>query len=179
MTRFFSKLFLILGIALFSTGLILLGLRYSPFRLSFNRVPHVLAQHESSDAAMRLIIPSIKVDLPIYEGLVQGRKWKTSTSGVSHLVTSPLPSSQGNSIIYGHNWSSLLGPLEKIKIGDSITIFLQSGKTAQYRVEYITIVTPQETQILNPTQDTRLTLYTCIGYLDRKRLVVTAIAQTE
>ena len=45
-------------------------------------------------------------------------------------------------------------------------------------IEYTQVVTPDQTHILAPSDDRRVTLYTCTGFLDRKRFVVTATLLT-
>ena len=44
----------------------------------------------------------------------------------------------------------------------------------EYMVNEILIVNPDQIDVINPTQDETLTLYTCSGYFDTQRLVVKA-----
>ena len=126
---------------------------------------------------IRLTIDSIGLDLPVLGAKILDGKWDITKEGVSYLVTTPLPGSQGNSVMYGHNWSNLLADLKKIKTGDVIEIKNSDGKSYNYVVHFISTVTADETHIYSNTADYRLTLYTCTGFLDSKRLVVTAILQ--
>ena len=95
-------------------------------------------------------------------------------SGLSYLSSSPIPGEWGNSILYGHNWPNLFGPLKKIQKGDPVEVELSSGQTRTFEVVMTDTVTPNQTHILSKTDDVRLTLYTCTGFLDRNRFVVTA-----
>jgi sortase A len=119
-------------------------------------------------------IPSLKISLPVYPATIEKGKWQDTKNGVSYLTSSSIPGSTGNSILYGHNWPSLLGNLTKIKPGDKIFVTLNEKGMQVYTVKYITVVTPDQTHILDTTSDSRLTLYTCTGFLDSKRFVVTA-----
>ena len=80
----------------------------------------------------------------------------------------------GNSILYGHNWNSLLGDLENAKPGYTVEIIYKNSVKRYFRISYIAIVNPNQIHVLNQTNDARLTIYTCTGFLDQKRLVVTA-----
>lgn len=76
--------------------------------------------------------------------------------------------------MYGHNWTSILGNLPKVKTGDVITVTMHDGKKKDFRIEYTAVVTPDQDYIIDNTNDVRLTLYTCTGFLDSKRFVVVA-----
>ncbi len=80
----------------------------------------------------------------------------------------------GNSVIYAHNWDKLFGKLKKVKINDDITINLANGKQVNYRVDQIHTVPADTINILKPTTNSYLTLFTCTGFLDKDRLVVVA-----
>lgn len=122
-----------------------------------------------------IAIPSLRISLPVYPSTIENGKWQDTKDGVSFLTSSTAPGVGGNSIFYGHNWPSLLGNLTKIKPGDKIFVTLSEKGMQVYTVKYITVVTPDQTHILDTTSDSRLTLYTCTGFLDSKRFVVTAV----
>lgn len=123
----------------------------------------------------KLIIPALKLELPISPADIRGTRWEASTTGVSHLATSPIPGEVGNSVLYGHNWPNLLGNLPKIKLGQRLGVIFQDGSEKEFTVILTQTVDPNQTGILSPTEDIRVTLYTCAGFLDRKRFVVTAV----
>jgi len=121
---------------------------------------------------VRLEIPENGIYLPIYQSYVNNGVWEYSEQGISYLKGSPLPGDYGNSILYGHNWPNLLGNLKKAKKGDVLKIHLSNNEIREFRVVDTYIVTPDQTHILSPTETPVVTLYTCTGFLDSKRLVV-------
>jgi LPXTG-site transpeptidase (sortase) family protein len=121
-----------------------------------------------------IIISSINVWLPIYPSVIENGQWQTSRKGVSYLLNGVRPGEKGNAIFYGHNWPNLLGSLNRVKPGDSIQIVNLDGQTKTFTVSTVQEVTPNDTSVLSQTTDKRLTIYTCTGFLDSKRLVVVA-----
>lgn len=127
---------------------------------------------------VEITLPTLKKTLPIFPEKVSKDTWQTSASGVSYLSTSPIPGEKGNSILYGHNWPNLLGGLSKMKPGDRISIAFTDGSVREFVVAYTTTVNPDQVEILKSSEDSRLTLYTCTGFLDSHRFVVTAKLKT-
>lgn len=127
--------------------------------------------------ATSLKISSLGIDLPVTEGEMKDNRWPTSTKNLIHVSTTKLPGSPGNSVIYGHNWESQLGDLDQIKVGDTIEVVLSDGSKKIFQVSQIAEVSPNQSDLLKDSIDTRLTLYTCSGFLDSKRLVVVAQLQ--
>lgn len=169
----FSKALIIFGFFILSFGGFLLFQHYAPHRLSFNNF-HPTPKVSKTQHRSRIMIPSLNIDLEIIPSKITNNTWQ-ATSGVSHLSSSPIPGEKGNSILYGHNWTNLLGNLTKIKPGDEINITFNNKGKKTFIVEYVSVVGPNDTQILANTNDNRITLYTCAGFLDSKRFVVTAI----
>jgi len=171
----------ILGNILLSAGVcftLYSGLMYfqsiSPRTVSFeNAFPQNINYDTSVDSPERLIIKDLGINLPIVPTQISNNQWGLTDSGVSYLATSPLPGNQGNSVLYGHNWKSILGNLQKVKVGDTIDVVYKDG-SKEFVVMYIQIVSPQDISVLDPTEDSRITLFTCTGFLDSKRLVVSA-----
>lgn len=128
----------------------------------------------SPSATLNIAIPVLDIDLPVYQAKLSGTKWEYSTKGISHLSNTPWPGQPGNSVFYGHNWPNLLGKLNAIKIGDIFKISTVDGHELTYKVHQIDVVSPDHVEILDNTSDDRLTLFTCTGFLDSKRLVVWA-----
>ncbi|MBP9669945.1 sortase [Candidatus Woesebacteria bacterium] len=172
MKRYFDTV--ILGLGLFF-------LAFSGYLLIERNTSRHLVYADTSPtkvvSPIRLTIKSIGLELPIIGAHIVDSKWDITKDGVSYLVTTPLPGSLGNSVMYGHNWSNLLGDLDRVKTGDTITVQNSDGVSHHYIVHFISVVTPDETHIYTNTPDYRLTLYTCTGFLDSKRLVVTAVKE--
>ena len=81
---------------------------------------------------------------------------------------------KGNIVIYAHNKATSFGPLAQIKIGDPITLKTRSGKNYSYGVYKIFMVNPNQVEVLQSKGAEELTLYTCTGFADSKRLIVKA-----
>ena len=122
-----------------------------------------------------IAIPSLGLNLPIVITHMEGKKWPTTPSGVSYLANSAVPGDMGNAVFYGHNWPSILGTLKNTKTGDKLIIQYQDGKSRDFTVDKVFIVGPDSTEILAQSNTPKITVYTCTGFLDAKRLVVTAI----
>lgn len=172
-----SRSLLILGISCLLFATYLVWQRNNPARLSFeiNRIDLEATQVRNKGTPIALIIKDLELELPIYSASLDGGKWQATTQGVSYLTSSAVPGELGNSILYGHNWPNLLGKLHKVKPGDEITIVFADASRKNFTIKYTSVVTPDQTHILNPTADRRLTLYTCTGLFDNKRFVVTAV----
>lgn len=125
-----------------------------------------------------MILEKLNKVLPVYMAEVANNRWETTDKGISYLRSSAIPGEIGNSIFYGHNWKSILADLPTIEPGDMIVLSMDDGSALRYEVEFIQIVEPTDTNILNQSEDMRLTLYTCTGFLDSKRFVVTAILRS-
>lgn len=173
MAQLFSKLLILLGISFLAFFAYLLYLRCSPHPLTFEGKTEVVVP-VNGEAPVRLTIPSISVDVAIFPALIRNNQWETTGKGVSYLASSPIPGQHGNSVMYGHNWSSILGSLPKAKPGQHITVSWSNGVRREFEIMYTATVDPQQRYIIDSTNDTRLTIYTCTGFLDSKRFVVVA-----
>ncbi len=130
-----------------------------------------------------LIIPRMMLNTPILEGPVSD-SFNLLKNGVWHLPFSAAPGESGNTVLAAHRFS-YTGPrglfyyLDKLQVGDEIGV--QWGdKLHRYRVESSRTVPPTEVSVQQPTNDTRLTLYTCTPLFNPvNRLVVVAKPITE
>jgi LPXTG-site transpeptidase (sortase) family protein len=168
-----SKFSILLGLILILFGANLIYQRYSPKNLEFNNIP-VTNKSLSKILPVRITIQSVKIDNGVYPSKIVNKQWETTDKGVSYLASSPVPGVMGNSILYGHNWHSILGNLTKVKPGQKIKITYNSGETKTFVVKFTLVVDPNEEQVLDATKDQRITIYTCTGFLDSKRFVAIA-----
>lgn len=176
MKKLLSRLFLILGIFLITFGIYLISLRYSPKTLTFENA--VFAQSTThSTIPTLLIIPSATISLPVIPSSTHNNTWEITSEGVSFLSSSVKPGTPGNSVFYGHNWDNLLKNLHSVKPHDTIEIVMSDKKRMKFVVEYTAVVDPFKTEVIKNTDDTRVTIYTCTGFLDSKRFVVVAKPQ--
>lgn len=174
MQRFLAKLFLTTGAAFFVFFGYLFYERNFSNPLTFKAKPQII--HTAGEPLPESIqIPSISANLSIIPTTIHGKSWETTSNGVSYLKSTPPPGSVGNSVMYGHNWKSLLGNLHQVKPGQKIVITMNDGVKKEFKVEYTAVVDPSQTYIIDNTKDTRVTIYTCTGFLDSKRFVVVAL----
>ncbi len=170
-----ANILLSIGLLAFLALSYLLYQRYNPQNLSFNvSASESYFQEVSQIAPIGIKINSINLSLGITPAQINNNRWEASTTGISHLKSSVVPGQKGNAVLYGHNWPNLLGNLKDVKVGDTINVTNSDQSEKTFVIEYITEVTPLEISILEESEDTRITLYTCSGFLDTKRLVVVA-----
>jgi LPXTG-site transpeptidase (sortase) family protein len=96
---------------------------------------------------------------------------------VTHFQTSA-GFGAGNTVLYGHDdiEGSVFARLKDLNAGDVINVTPPGAPTQVYVVTAKKIIAPTAVQILAPTHDARLTLFTCWPNLvDTQRIVVTAI----
>lgn len=183
MRTFLSKFLILLGILSLLTSAFLYWQRTSPKRLSFDLGTEQIENLEAgSDKGgiepVVLVIKDLNLELLIFESHIGKNGWEATSKGVSYLASSPVPGNPGNSILYGHNWKNLLGNITRLKPGQKIRIIYSDGTPKEFEIYYTQVVTPEDTQILTQSDDARITLYTCTGFLDSKRFVVTALLRT-
>ncbi len=173
-----DKFFTGLGVSLIIFASFLVFQRNNPNRIAFAQKESITTEEKEINESLLpviLRISSLDIDLPIYESFIKDKKWEVSNKGVSFLKSSVLPGDKGNSILYGHNWTNLLGNLTKIKTGEVVEIVFSDNTKKEFVVTLIQEVDPDDISILNNTNDNRVTIYTCSGFLDSKRFVVVAL----
>lgn len=124
---------------------------------------------ENTASPVRIMVGETGINIPIKEA----PNYSFSDSQAI-FINSSQKIGTGNSVIYAHNWDKLFGKLAKVKMGDTLRVFLANGQKFDYQVSQKHLVSPQTLGILAPTRDSRLTLFTCAGFLDKDRLVVVA-----
>ncbi|MFH0834511.1 MAG: class D sortase [Patescibacteria group bacterium] len=142
----------------------------------------------------RLFIPSLNIRAPIKTAAgvnLDAANWDEIESqiqdalknGVVNFPGTALPGERGNAFITGHSsyypllpgrYKDIFALLPEIKIGDEIEVW-QNEKKFTYRVSNKKEVSPHDVDVLENTDDSRLTLMTCtpVGTALR-RLIVTA-----
>jgi len=124
-------------------------------------------------------IPRLGIkNAPIYDRGVdpKGNMLIAKGYAVTHFSYSSALGS-GNAVLYGHDdiEGSIFARLKDLKAGDTVHITGVDGTTVAYQVISRAIVPPTAVQILQPTGDVRLTLFTCWpNWVDTQRVVVTA-----
>lgn len=126
-----------------------------------------------NDIPTRIIIPSVSIDLPVTLSELKNGYWIPSETTASFGQGSSLPHENSNTVIFAHAREGLFLPLKDVKIGDSVYV-LTDSEYVSYTIETIDEVRPTDVYTVKPTEDKRLTLFTCSGFLDQKRLLVVA-----
>jgi len=169
------SLLLVAGAFLMSISALHWYFRYQALSLDKD----LLAQYNQKEVDNAQLIPthiSIQwfLDTPISEQIFENNNWTISETEASYLTQSALPGQNGNIIIYGHNKRSIMGNIRALKGNEIITLTTKNGEKHQYEIGLIKEVDPDQTEFLEPTNEETLTLYTCSGFLDKKRFIVQA-----
>lgn len=125
----------------------------------------------SLEKPVQVIIPSITIDLSVVDAEIIDGHWEVSENFANHGMGSAYPGQIGNMVIFAHARPNLFLDLQNISENDLIYI-LTDKKWYSYTVTEITQVTPDQVEVIAPTDDERITLFTCSGFADEKRLIV-------
>ncbi|HEX8762727.1 MAG TPA: class E sortase [Candidatus Saccharimonadales bacterium] len=110
---------------------------------------------------------------------MDGESPRILQKGIWHRPASAAPNKPGNVVLAGHRFTyqnpqGVFYHLDKLKTSDQIGLVWQ-GKVYRYKVREIKVVGANETPIEAPTNNARLTLYTCTPlWLPKDRLVIIA-----
>jgi LPXTG-site transpeptidase (sortase) family protein len=122
---------------------------------------------------LRILIPELSLDLPIKEAKIIKGYWEVFPESAGWGSGSAYPGEIGNQVIFAHAKEGLFQPLKKARLGQLIYIITKE-KWFFYHIAEIKEVTPDNLSAISPTIDETLTLYTCSGFSDSKRLIVIA-----
>lgn len=128
---------------------------------------------KNNAAPIRISLPSAGIDIPVRQAKVVNGYWELFNDSAGWGTGSGYPGEKGNIVIFAHAREKLFLPLKKAKIGENVTVFTEE-KWYQYKIADIKEVLPTDTEVISPTPDETLTLYTCSGFSDSKRLILTA-----
>ena len=109
-------------------------------------------------AVAKLSIPRLETELFVVEG-TDDRDLKR---GPGHLTGSVMPGADGNCVIAGHR-DTHFSVLKNIQDGDEIDLE-RDGHKYRYRVDGMQVVSPDNTESLQPTKDAVLNLITCYPF---------------
>jgi sortase A len=124
------------------------------------------------DLIARIDIPRLNVS----DVVIEGDDTDTLAHAVGHIPGTALPGQLGNIGLAGHR-DSFFRKIGQLRDGDTLVLETARG-TFRYRVEKLSIVMPNQTEVLKSTGEPALTLVTCypFHYIGSapKRFVVTA-----
>jgi LPXTG-site transpeptidase (sortase) family protein len=121
----------------------------------------------------KILIPKIGIDITVKPARVINGYWEVFKDTAGFGLGSAYPDEVGNQVIFAHARDGLFINLKEVSLGDLIYIFTDNSWYT-YKVIEIKEVYPDKTDVINPTKSSILTLYTCSGFQDSKRLIVTA-----
>jgi sortase A len=137
----------------------------------------VVAAPPPGAAIARLSIPRLEAVLYV----VEGDDSRDLKRGPGHLIGTAMPGQDGNCVIAGHR-DTHFRVLRNIQKGDEI-LLTRNGETWRYRVDDMSIVTPDNLAPLRPSRTPVLNLITCypFNYLGSapKRFIVHAHLENE
>ena len=164
-------IFLVLGLAALSyCGFVLLDatLYQSYQKRSFEKIgrssastpaPLVADQVTRAGSPLGLLeIPSIGFSAVVLEGVDA----PTLQRAVGHVPDTALPAHPGNVAIAGHR-DTFFRPLRNIQKHDEITLTTRR-QSYRYRVEWTEVVRPDDTDVLESSPQSTLTLITCYPF---------------
>lgn len=131
--------------------------------------------HQPTPAENRVVIPSIGVNMEIFEG---PNEKTLDQGGIWHIPNTSSPDRGGNTVFSGHRWrylppsNSTLYLLDKVKDGEPVIVYWR-GKEYDYRISGRAVVDPSRVEILENTTTPKLTIFTCTPlYSTKQRLVL-------
>lgn len=133
----------------------------------------LLDSQNTENSPVRILIPKVDIDLYVTNSRIIDGYWELSENTASYGLGSGHPGTKSNTVIFAHARHGLFYNLKDVKLNDTVYVFTKD-KWYMYKVSTITTVYPNQTDIIQPTKDETLTLYTCTGFADEKRLIVIA-----
>ncbi len=123
------------------------------------RPPESLGIAVGAGSPLGLIeISAIGLEVMILEGTDDG----VLRRAVGHIPGTSLPGQQGNVAIAGHR-DTFFRPLRKIRKNDEITLTTLDG-SYRYRVDSTQVIDPEDTKVLDNSDEAILTLVTCYPF---------------
>lgn len=155
------------------------SLKLTPSQTNLEKNPIVinskLLESKSGDRIpVKVLIPNSDIDLPVTPSKIVNGYWELSETTASYGLGSGTPGTASNTVVFAHAREELFYNLKNVKVGDIVYVFTKD-KWYRYKVNKITQVYPNQVEVIQPTKKETLTLYTCTGYNDEKRLIVTAV----
>jgi len=128
--------------------------------------PAGAATARSTERPVWMNIPRIKLDSSVVEVGVQDGEYQVPSFDVGHHEGSANPGEPGNSVFTGHletiNAGRVFARLKELSVGDTVYTYTRTHRY-DWVVQEVRTVPNSEKSFILPTQDTRITLYTCAG----------------
>ena len=130
-----------------------------------------------------IALPSIDAELPIYHGTGMATLFR----GVGHMYGTSLPigdvgRSGVHAVLSAHTGladATMFTRLDELRRGSEFSVVV-AGRRLRYQVDRIEVVEPNRTDLFGPVPgEDRISLLTCIGLGNTKRLVVSGVRVTQ
>jgi len=128
---------------------------------------------DEKEIPTKITISEIYVELPVRKAEIIDGYWEVFENSAGWGSGSGVPGEVGNQVIFAHARDGLFLPLLYVEKGMEITVSTET-ETYVYEIMEIKEVYPNQIEVIQPTNTEILTLYTCSGFADKKRLIVTA-----
>lgn len=171
-------IFVSLGILFITIGAFLL-VRYQSLSLPLSKSDKDSFASESIGGPswpQWISIPNSKINAQIAAGGYKEGKWILDKDFVLYLPTSGKLGEGGNTVLYAHSRERLFGNLKKASIGDIVILGDANGKMHNYTIYSMEYIKPYQVEKIETNKKDTITLFTCNGWFDEKRLVVKAKA---
>ena len=125
------------------------------------------------DAVAVIRIPSIDVEKVVVEGV----RVNDLKRAPGHYPQTPMPGQAGNAAIAGHRttYGAPFYRLDELDEGEEILVRTVQGEF-RYVIDRVHVVRPEQVEVLDQTEEARLTLTTCEPrFSARRRLIVSAV----
>lgn len=173
------KLIFFISLFVFGVSLISYSIYYRDrqISLSFKEEPNYQITEENTFSIPAFIdIYKVNISIPVVTTNIKDGIWEVSQNHANYLKISAKPGEGGNIVIYGHNKNPIFGNLiDNELLGEKVEITTQNNRKYKYEITEKHIVNPDEISYVEPTDHEELTIYTCTGFLDSKRLVIKAL----
>jgi LPXTG-site transpeptidase (sortase) family protein len=115
---------------------------------------------------VRIVIPSLNIDLPVEDGKFnpEDSSWTLSGNRAHYALPSPLANNtKGSTVIYGHNNKYVFGPMEHIQSSEVAQVHTDNGRIFEYKFINSEEVTPENVAIFHYQGPAMLAVQTCSG----------------
>jgi sortase A len=120
--------------------------------------PAARAEARASGLVGRLELPRVGLDAIVAEGTGA----RTLRRAVGHVRGSALPGESGNVVLAAHR-DRHFRPLKDVREGDVVWLTTPDGRF-EYRVEFSTVVDPEDEELVQDAPEPVLTLVTCYPF---------------
>lgn len=142
-----------------------------PVRVDVNLLK--VNKQKADNSPKRIIIPDIDIDLVVKEAKVVNGYWEVFSDSAGFGSGSTYPNEVGNTVIFAHARKGLFLPLKSSVVGQKVYLLTQE-KWFSYTINEVKVILPNQIEVIAPTKEAVLTMYTCSGFADSKRLIVIA-----